>query len=345
MKKTSPRLFDEEFRREKLTKQNDPLEKLNQYIDFELFRKALESYFDLEGKDYSKGGRPHYDCVMMFKILVLQRYYNISDDDTEFAILDRLSFMRFLGLNLHDRVPDAKTIWHFKNQLAQADLIKDLFNKLNRMLNDRGIIAHEGKMNDASFVEVPKQRNSREENEQIKNGEIPEAWEDNEHKLRQKDICASWTTHNGKSYFGYKDHIKADVKTKLITGYVVTPAHVHDSTVLGELLNAKDKNQPLWADSAFRSESIEAMLKRKNIKSEIHEKGYRSRPLTKDQIQNNKKKSKVRARIEHIFAFMENSMNGMFIRCRSEVNARATIGMMNITYNLFRLVQLKIKLT
>lgn len=345
MKKAIRTLFAEENRLEKISKQVDPLEKLSQHINFELFRRPLESYFAISEKDLSKGGRPAYDPVMMFKILVLQRFYNLSDDAIEYAILDRLSFMRFLGLSLDDRVPDAKTVWHFRNQLAQGNLFRDIFNRMDKMLNDRGIVAHEGKMMDASFVEVPRQRNSRDENDQIKNGEIPEEWEVNPNKLRQKDTDATWTQHNGVNHFGYKDHVKADVETKLITSYEVTTASVHESQMTRTLLKRRDRGQPLWADSAFRSEEIEAMLQRRGIKSQVHEKGYRGRPLTQEQIARNKAKSKVRARIEHIFAFMENSMNSMYIRCRNLINAQATIGLMNITYNLFRLVQLKVRLT
>ena len=106
MKPTTRKLFDEEFRLEKISKQKDPLEILNQHIDFEIFRKPLEKHFELHERDLSKGGRPSYDYLLMFKILILQRYYNISDDATEYAILDRLSFMRFLGLSLSDLVPD-----------------------------------------------------------------------------------------------------------------------------------------------------------------------------------------------------------------------------------------------
>lgn len=345
MKRAPRKLFDEEFRLEKLSKQSDPLEKLSKHVNFEVFRKTLEAYFDMESRDTSKGGRPQYDPVMMLKVLILQRYYNLSDDAIEYAILDRLSFMRFLGLTLSDRVPDSKTVWYFRNQLAQGDLIKDIFEKLDRMLNARGIVAHEGKMMDASFVETPRQRNSREENDQIKNGEIPASWENNENKLRQKDTDATWAQHNGNNYFGYKDHVKADTKTKLITAYEVTTASVHESQKTRDLLKRRDRGQPLWADSAFRSEEIELMLERRGIKSEVHEKGYRGKPMTREQLTRNSQKSKIRARVEHIFAFMENSMNGMYIRCRNFINAQATIGLMNITYNLFRLTQLKVRLT
>lgn len=337
-------MFDEQQRLEKLSAQNDPLEKLQKHIDFEFFRSDLEKYF-AQGKDYSKGGRPSYDYVLMFKILLLQRYYNLSDDAIEYAVLDRLSFMRFLGLNLNDKVPDAKTIWNFRDQLAQADMIKQLFKKLDKQLHKDGVIIKQGKMIDASIVETPVQRNTREENNQLKQGDIPQEWEKNPDKLRQKDIDAKWVTHNGKDFFGYKDHVKADTKTKLISAYEVTSAAVHDSQPLDTLTNKKqDEHQCFYGDSAYRSKENQKLLKKKNITSRIHEKGYRNHPLTEKQKQRNKRKSKVRARIEHIFGFMTNTMRAMYIRCRSIKQAKTTIGLNNLTYNLFRLVQLKVSL-
>lgn len=343
MQKKARGLFDEQFRLDKLGKQNDPLVKLQRHIDFEIFRKPLEDHFEA-GKDHSQGGRPPFDYLMMFKILILQRYYNLSDDTTEYAILDRLSFMRFLGLTISDTVPDAKTIWNFKNELAKAHLVEKLFSLLDKTLTKRGVVLNKGKMVDASIVEVPIQRNSRDENQQLNEGTTPEDWKDNPDKLRQKDVDAKWVTHNGKNYYGYKDHIKADEHTKLITDYKVTSANIHDSEMIGELVSKKDGGQKLYADSAYRSEKIEQELKRKNVTSMIHEKGYRNKPLTKAQQKRNKSKSKVRARVEHIFGFMTNSMNRMYIRCRNFVRAKATIGLMNITYNLFRLTQLKVSL-
>ena len=343
MEKKARGLFDEQFRLDKIGKQNDPLVKLQQHIDFEIFRKPLEKHFE-SGKDRSQGGRPHFNYLLMFKILILQRYYNLSDDSTEYAILDRLSFMRFLGLTISDTVPDAKTIWNFKNELSKSKLVEELFSLLDKTLIKRGVILNKGRMIDASIVEVPIQRNSRDENGQLNEGKIPEDWKENPDKLRQKDVDAKWVTHNGKSYYGYKDHIKADEHTKLITGYEVTPANVHDSEMIGKLVDKKDRGQKLYADSAYRSEKIERELKSKQVKSMVHEKGYRNKPLTQAQQKRNRRKSKVRARVEHIFGFMTNSMNRMYIRCRNFVRAQATIGLMNITYNLFRLAQLKVNL-
>jgi IS5 family transposase len=334
-------LFDEQIRMEKLSKKQDPLERLSSHIDFEFFRHPLRQFFDKE-VDRSKGGRPAYDYVLMFKVLILQRYYNLSDDTIEYAILDRLSFMRFLGLGINDPVPDAKTIWLFRDKLTAGGMVEKLFSYLDKQLDKDGIIVHKGKLVDASIVEVPVQRNSRDENKELKEGTIPEDW--NENKLRQKDTDAQWVTHNGKNYFGYKNHIKADSKTKLITGYKATTANIHDSEVIDELLSKKeDSGQPVHADSAYRSEAIEQICRSKNIDSCIHEKGYRGNPLTKRQQQRNRKKSRIRARIEHIFGFMTNSMNEMYLHYRNFKRNQAAIGLMNLTYNLFRLVQLKVE--
>ena len=129
----------------------------------------------------------------MFKILILQRYYNISDDQAEYQICDRLSFMRFLGLTLADDVPDSKTIWNFRERVTDLDLAEVLFELFIKELTKLNLIIHEGKIIDASFVEVPKQRNSREENKAIKEGNIPADWQNTSHKLAQKDTDARWT--------------------------------------------------------------------------------------------------------------------------------------------------------
>ena len=275
-----------------------------------------------------------------FKILILQRYYNIGDDKMEFAILDRLSFMRFLGLTLSDKVPDAKTIWHFREQLVKENSVDKLFDLFREELLRKNLIANEGKLIDASFVEVPIQRNSREENKQIKEGKTPDDWKEKPNKLAQKDVDARWTKKNNTNYYGYKDHVKADEKSKLIDTYTVTDASVHDSQETDSLLSEKDKGQPLHADSAYSGEPVAQVVEKKEMINQIHEKGYRNNPLTEEQKENNKVKSKTRARVEHIFGFIENSMNGSFIRTIGMKRATAVVGLMNLTYNIFRAIQL-----
>ena len=333
-------LFDEQIRLDKLSKKQDPLEQLSRHIDFEFFRKPLLKALG-KTDDKNGGDRPGYDYLLLLKILILQRYYTVSDDGIEYAILDRLSFIPFLGLGINDPVPDAKTIWLFRDKLTTGNMVEKLFAHMDSQLDKDGIIVHKGKLIDASIVELPVQLSSRNENQQLKEGIVPKDWEEN--KLRQKDTDTLWVTHNGKNYFGYKNYLKADTKTKLITAYEATPANVHDSEVLEDLLDKReDGGQPLYADSAYRSEAIEAVCIRKRVQSYIHEKGYRNYPLTKRQQQRNRKKSKTRARVEHIFGFMTNSMNEIYLHYRSFLRNKAGIGLMNITYNLFRLVQLNV---
>jgi IS5 family transposase len=330
--------FDEDFRLEKLSKLGDPLERLSKGIDFELFRPVLLDKLHVEPKD--KGGRKPYDYVLMFKIVILQRYYNLSDDQSEYQICDRLSFMRFLKLTIADDVPDSKTIWHFRERLVDLELVDVLFDLFKTKLEELGLIVHEGKIVDASFVEVPKQRNSRDENKQIKDGEIPAAWKENENKLEQKDTDARWTKKNGVAFYGYKNHVKCEQTNKFITGYTVTDASVHDSQPTPDLLNKEDEGQPLYADSAYVGEDLHVKLvEDKKVKPIIIEKGYRNNPLTDEQKNNNKETSKVRVRVEHIFGFIENSMNGSTIKTIGIKRAKALIGLMNLTYNLFRKVQ------
>ena len=335
-------LFDYEFQLEKINKHNPPLNKLDKVIDWELFRKPIEEALYVEPK--APGGRPSYDKLMMFKILILQKYYNLSDEQTEFQIKDRLSFMQFLGLQIGDDVPDEKTIWLFKENLKEKGLSKRLFDLFSSLLLQNNIVAKEGSIVDATFVDVPRQRNKKEHNQDIKQGGVPIEFAKKDKngkrsKLCQKDTDARWMTKNKERHFGYKDHVNVDAKTKLITKYSVTSAAPHDST---ELENITDETDTLlYGDSAYRSEKIEEYLKNKKIKSKIHEKGYRNKPLTNTQKKYNKLKSKIRARVEHVFGFMTNSMhNALYMRSIGKERIKSSIGLLNLTYNLFRYEQL-----
>jgi transposase, IS5 family len=326
--------FDENDRLKELSLLGDPLERLNLVINWESFRPKLTKVFRKEAK--GPGGRPPYDYVVMFKVLILQRLYGISDAQAEYQIKDRLSFMRFLGLNLCDTVPDEKTIWLYRERLVQAKIIDTMFSRFTKQLEDKGLITREGSIVDASFIDVPKQRNSREENQSIKDGEVPKEWEEegNKHKVAQKDVNARWTKKNDETHYGYKNHVKADKDSKLIVKYEVTSAEVHDSQALADLVELK-KDKVMYADSAYKGEEVESCLGKK-IENQIIEKGYRNKPLTEDQKIQNKRKSSVRVRVEHIFGFMTNSMKGMSIRCIGIERAKFAIGMMNLVYNMSR---------
>lgn len=329
--------FDQDIRLSKLSKLGDPMEKLKNGIDFEKFRELLEE--KLTSKAKGAGGRPPYDYVLLFKILILQRYYNLSDEQAEYQINDRMSFMRFLDLTIADDIPDSRTIWLFNEKISDLGLAKELFDLFEIHLESLGLIANEGKIIDASFVEVPRQRNTREENAHIKeHGTIPADWKDKDAKIAQKDIEARWTKKNNVSYFGYKNHGKVDSVSKLLTQYKVTTASVHDSQTLGELLSEKDKGEELYADSAYVGQ--QDTLDKHEMINQVHEKGSRNNPLTDQQKASNKVKSSTRVRVEHIFGFMENSMGGMKLRKIGMRRAENIIGLMNLTYNMFRKIQL-----
>lgn len=323
-----------EERMERLSEAKDPLVRLKGMIEWDQFRPVLEGALRKEAK--GAGGRPPFDYLLMFKILILQRYYNLSDDQMEYQVLDRMSFMRFLGLKISDKVPDAKTIWHFREQLTKKEVIGSLFALFLGSLEKAGLVLHEGSIVDATFVEVPKQRNSKDENKQIKDGKTPEDWEKN--KLAQKDVDARWSKKNLQNFYGYKDHVKADAGSKLITGFEVTTATVHDSQMLESLLDDRDAGQPVYADKAYAGKK--QMVIEKNAEPRICEQGWHSRPLTEEQKEANRIKSKTRSRIEHIFGFIQNSMGGSFIRSIGRPRAKTMIGLMNLTYNLFRTLQL-----
>lgn len=315
----------------------DPLVALNQRIDWEMFRDTLGIIQKKERK--SNAGRKPYDLILMFKLLVLQHLYNLSDDQTEFQVRDRYTFCRFLGLTPESKVPDAKTLWHFREQLVKHDLMKTLFYEFDQQLLDHGFKAEKGQIVDASFVDVPKQRNSKEENDQIKNGEKPERFKENPNVDSQKDCDARWAKKNEEVHYGYKDHATIDNKHKLIREYDVTSAEVHDSQVFETILTDNTEND-VWADSAYLSENIELNLEVMGFKSHVNKKGYRNNPLSKKDKTLNKKKSKVRARVEHVFGSMTNEQGGLYFKVIGINRMRVKIGMMNLVYNIRRMVSL-----
>lgn len=331
-----PSFLDLDNRHRKLN-ERDPLVHLDALIDWEDFRPTLESIRNKPRK--SNAGRKPFDAVLMFKALVIQHLYNLSDDELEYQIRDRYSFCRFLGVNPEDRTPDAKTLWLFREQLVQQQLIEALFLDFDLQLEAQGFKARKGQIIDASFVSAPKQRNSREENAQIKEGKTPERFEANPNVGRQKDTDARWTKKNGVSHYGYKNHVSVDHEHKLIRGFEVTSAEVHDSQIFYELLR-DNSSKEVWADSAYWSEENELSLAAMGYRSRIHKKGHRNRPLSAREVDANRRKSTVRARVEHVFGSQTNEQGGMFVRVIGLARAKVKIGLMNLVYNMRRRVTL-----
>lgn len=333
-----PGFFDLSDRYEQLSRDGDPLVRLNEMMDWKIFLPLISRAFDKQRK--STAGRKPYNRLLMFKILVLQSLYNLSDHQAEFQIRDRLSFMRFLNLDLEDKIPDEKTIWSFREVLVQGKVIDKLFSRFERYLEKNGFNAKAGTIIDATIVEAPKQRNSREDNKTIKTGKIPDNFRKNDNKLRQKDIDARWAIKGGKTYYGYKNHTNVDAKNKLIRAYEITPAPTSDISCLNLLLRDNQEEKKVWADAAYHSEVIEEWLKELGYESRIIRSYAPHHPQGSHWDRENSRRAKIRKRIEHGYGFMQNSMKGKFVRTIGMARARAKIGMMNLVYNFCRYEQL-----
>ncbi len=328
--------WDFEARHQKLQQKKELLVDLDEMVPWDTFRPILEQIYDKPRK--SNAGRPPTDVIVMFKMLILQHLFNIGDDELEYQVNDRLSFMRFLHLGLEDTVADAKTVWSFRERLREQGLVEVLFAQFGTYLNTAGYQAQCGQIIDATLIPVPKQRNSKEENQQVKQGEVPEEWQAEPHKLSQKDVDARWTKKNGVSHYGYKNHINTDVGYGFIRRYAVTDASVHDSKMLGAVLDADNTDDDVWADSAYLSETIAEVLCWMGFISHINERAYRNRPLSEEQQAANRERSKTRAKVEHVFGAVVNDMSGKAIRSIGLARAQVNLGLKNLTYNLKRLV-------
>ena len=285
----------------------------------------------------SNAGSKPWHAVVMFREIVLCAPYNRSGERTEYKISDRFSFMLFLDLGLGDKVPDAKTVWLYWDQRAQAGTIEALFEDLDGYLEKEGYLVMGSQIIDASIVAILEQQNSCDENANIKEGETPEGWDSKPAKRSQKDTDARWTKKHGKSHYGRKNHVNIDRRHKLVRRYKVTDATAHDSPVVEGILHPNNMPSDVWTDSAYRSADIESKLAEKGLKSRIH----RNKPLTGREIQGNKTRSKARPRVEHVFGAQSNYMGGTFVRSIGLARAKARIGLNNLTCNMRRLVQLE----
>ncbi|MCQ2371206.1 MAG: IS5 family transposase, partial [Akkermansia sp.] len=318
-KHPSPSLpFRELFQLRPKTIVRHGLDKLSGYIDFEAFRPKLE-----ELCHYSENGRPHYDVVVMFRILILQTLYDLSDEDTEHCIYDRRSFQNFVGLRGVEDIPNARTIWAFRERLG-AEGARGLFDTFWKVMEEAGIKFSKGVAIDASFQEAPRKRNSREENKR---------------KRAKKDMDARWAKKGDETHYGYKNHVAADVKTKLIRDYRVTPASDHDISVFEDII--PEHTRDIYADSAYMSAPREAALKAKKKRPHIVKRKTRSSaPLTGRQKHINHVISKKRCRVEHVFGQIK-QFGGDTVRSIGMARCAVRVALVNIVYNMLRFACLK----
>lgn len=336
----------------RLSKDGDPLEVLDGTVDFERFRDLL-----VDGLGYSngaKGGRPPFDPVSMFKVLVVQAQHNLSDARMEFMIRDRLSWMRFFGFDLGASMPDENTIRHYRNRLTQSGTLERLMEAFDRQLREQGYLAMGGQIVDATLVPAPKQRNTEEEKAAVKDGKSAnEIWPDKPPKAHQKDVDARWTLKIGGKVryrpdgtplpqiatpvFGYKSHISIDRRYGFIRRAKVTSAAQSDGRQLPDVIDTNNTAADVWADTAYRSQKNERWLARNMLKSCIHHRKPKGKAMPERTARANAAKSAVRARVEHVFAHQKGRY-GLFIRTIGLARAEAKLTLANLAYNFDRLI-------
>lgn len=335
----------------RLSAHGDPLEVLGRVVDFEAFRPMLVAA--LAYGDGAKGGRPPYDPVTMLKVLVLAAQNNVSDARMEYLIRDRLSWLRFLGFDLGAPTPDANTIRLFREKLTEGGALDMLFADFDRQLKERGYLPMGGQIVDATLVAAPKQRNTAPEKDAIKVGKTAsEIWPDEPSRAAQKDTDARWTVKFAKARpavdgrpgidiaipsFGYKSSVSICRTFGFIRKCKVTDAARFDGRMLRDVVTSDNTASDVWADTAYRSQANEAWLKRQDRISRIHRRKPRGKPMPERTARANAAKSKVRARVEHVFARQKGQM-GLFIRTIGITRAEAKITLANLAYNMLRLI-------
>lgn len=332
---------------------------LKDSIDFELYRPIVEGVMDLEqqksgrGKKSNAGRRP-FDPVFMLKVLFLERILNMADEAFEDSLRSDMRLQAFLDIFDPREIPDARTIWRYRNLFSIYQVFEEIFEKhqqtikkLDASVGEKSIIV------DGSFVEAPKQRNTREENELIKKGLGASLWHDNPHKKCHKDIDARWTKKRQETHYGYKINVLVCAISKVITAVVPTAASVHDvvsgKTLIGQLtehpeflttkkrVSKRSKDAPcLYADSGYTGKEFDTLVSKKGWKPNVCEKAQRGTPLTNRQKKKNAKISSVRSRIEHVFGFIEESLNGSVLRSVGMIRARAWSFLTCWVYNCCR---------
>jgi IS5 family transposase len=290
---------------------NEALERLVREVKWYRFEKLL-------GRLKPEGaGRPPFDPLLMFKALLLQQWYRLSDAELEEALNDRMSFRRFLGLSLEDASPDHTTLCRFRNRLVEAGLAEKLFAEFERQLERHGLLLKRGTMIDATLVETP-----------FRPGRNDEAAED---AAQPVDEDAALTAREGKrgTHYGYKAHAGVDVDTRLIRRLVLTPANVNETVVADTLICGDER--AVYGDKAYAKKARRAWLHALGIKDRIMHKTWGGGPpLTASQKRDNAAIAPTRAQVEGVFATLKRWMGFDCVR----YNARPQIGRMTAEIRL-----------
>jgi IS5 family transposase len=263
-------------------------------------------------------GRPAYPPLLMFKVLLLQSLYGLSDAETEEALCDRLSFRRFVGVALTDAVPDHSTICRFRNLLIERALLEKLFAELDRQLDRAGLILRRGTMLDATVIETSAARPRPD-------GPPP------------SDPDARFAARRGRpgSVFGYKAHVGVDQGSGLIRAVVTTPANVNDTVAADALILGDEK--AVIADTAYHSHAREKALKARGIKPRLMRRANKHHPELPPRLKRlNRLIARRRAPVETTFATLKRRMGLRVIRYRGLAKASGQVMIAAIAFNLRR---------
>jgi IS5 family transposase len=324
-------LFAHEAHERKIDSLADPLQRINEHIQFSELAAELDQTAPRACS--IKGGRPAFPTEIMVRILVLKRLYNLSDEQMEYQLLDRMSYQRFCGLKDISNIPDRTTIWTFENRIGVAGA-QALFEAVNTQLLRQGFIARGGQIVDATLVPVPRQHLTKENKEILEHKATPIDW--NASKRRQKDTDASWTKKHDKSYFGYKLSVNIDAQNKFIRQIKTDTAKVHDSQHFKEIVSTNNTNGNVFADRGYPSQEHSRWLKSQGLSNRIQSKGAKNKPLSQRAKARNKTIAKTRARVEHVFGSIH-QMGGKMLRTIGQARADFGMTMMATCYNLKRL--------
>ncbi|MFH1861871.1 MAG: IS5 family transposase [bacterium] len=266
------------------TPKNNVLEKIDAQVNWEPLRQCLEKLYRLEGP-----GRPAFPVLTLFKVLLLQNLYSLSDPATEEAIADRLSFRRFLKLNLDEHVPDHSTLHRFRDRIAPV--MKQLFEMVTQQLEAKGLILKKGTLVDASI---------------IASAAVPPPKGQSSH-----DSGASWTRKRGKYYYGYKAHVGVDQDSGFIRKADLSTASQHDTHSFIGMVSGDEES--VYADKAYRGKK--KWLKKQGIVDGIKVQATQQHPiLPPEVVAFNHAVEKVRKAVERVFGTLKRHYH--FERCR-----------------------------
>lgn len=322
---------------------------LVQVIDLECYRPLLEDAVRQDrirkglGDREPVRGRHAFDPVWILRCLFLQRLLGLSDNGFYHRLNVDVELQDHLCISTPREVPSAKTLWRYREIFVRSEVLEKIFKQhISAVREAKPQIGTRAIAIDSSFVEAPKQRNSREENQLIKQDLGHTLWNDNPHKKRHKDCDARWTKKREEVHYGYKMHTTACAVSKLITDVHTTSASVHDAKVVDRMIpeNTTGQDAFLFADAGYTGSEIEKLIWHRKWIPFICEKGMRGRPLTEKQKENNRVISSIRCRIEHIFGFIEQSLGGSFVRSIGIARAREHVALTCLVYNVCRLLQL-----